>query len=213
MGILQGTHWFIQWAAQEAIDSGNCSVRIFFADFAKCFDIIDHSTLLDELRSFNVDQLCFFGYAASLPTEHKQCASAPPCRHGNKSMVASHREKKLGLTLFTVMINKLLINWHMRTKYADDTTAFEIIPNSFSMLVVVIREIHDYWIEHKMKLNPKKRKEMYIYFMKNSITAMRPLSVGNQGVERVGSYKLLGVILSDDLKWNAHVEYCNCQNG
>ena len=71
MGILQGTHWFIQWAAQEAIDSGNCSVRIFFADFAKCFDIIDHSTLLDELRSFNVDQLCFFGYAASLPTEHR----------------------------------------------------------------------------------------------------------------------------------------------
>ena len=59
-------------------------------------------------------------------------------------MVASHREKKLGLTLFTVMINKLLINWHMRTKYADETTAFEIIPNSFSMLVVVIREIHDY---------------------------------------------------------------------
>ena len=43
--------------------------------------------------------------------------------------------------------------------------------------------------------------------MKNSILAMRPISVGNQGVERVGSYKLLGVIISDDLKWNAHVEY------
>ena len=43
--------------------------------------------------------------------------------------------------------------------------------------------------------------------MKNSITAMRPISVGNQGVERVGSYKLLRVIISDDLKWKAHVEY------
>ena len=43
--------------------------------------------------------------------------------------------------------------------------------------------------------------------MKNSITAMRPVSVGNQGVERVGSYKLLGVIISNGLKWNAHVEY------
>ena len=106
------------------------------------------------------------------------------------------------------MVNKLLINWHMRTKYVDDTTAFEIIPrNSFSMLDVVVREIHDYCIEHKMKLNPKKCKEMYVNFMKNSITAMRPISVGNQGVERVESYKLLGVIISDDLKWNAHVEY------
>jgi len=26
-------------------------------------------------------------------------------------------------------------------------------------------------------------------------------------VERVRTYKLLGVIISDDLKWNAHVEY------
>ena len=92
------------------------------------------------------------------------------------------------------MVNKLLINWHMRTKYADDTTAFGIIPRkSLSMLVVVVTEIHDYCIEHKMKLNPKKCKEMYVNFMTNSITAMRPLSVGNQGVERVGSYKLLGV--------------------
>ena len=103
--------------------------------------------------------------------------------------------KKLGLTLFTVM----------RTKYVDDTTTLEIIPrNSFSMLDVVVREIHDYCIEHKMKLNPRK---CNVNFMKNSITAMRPISVGNQGVERVGSYKLLRVIISDDLKLNAHVEY------
>ena len=58
-----------------------------------------------------------------------------------------------------------------------------------------------------MKLNPQKCNEMYVNFMKNSITAMRPISVGNQGVERVGSYKLLRVIISDDLKWKAHVEY------
>ena len=81
-------------------------------------------------------------------------------------------------------------------RWCDDTTAFEIIPrNSFSMLDAVVREIHDYWIEHKMKLNPKKCKEMYVNFMKNSITAMRPIRVGNQGVEWVGSYKLLGVII------------------
>ena len=47
----------------------------------------------------------------------------------------------------------------MRTKYVDDTTTLEIIPrNSFSMLDVVVREIHDYCIEHKMKVNPKKCK-------------------------------------------------------
>ena len=96
----------------------------------------------------------------------------------------------------------------MINKLVDDTTVFEIIPrNSISMLDVVVREIHDYCVEHKMKLNPQKCKEMYVNFMKNSIPAMRPISIGNQNVERVRTYKLLGVIISDDLKWNTEVEY------
>ena len=43
--------------------------------------------------------------------------------------------------------------------------------------------------------------------MKNSVTALRPLSVGYKGVERVETYKPLGVTISGDLKWNAHVKY------
>ena len=79
----------------------------------------------------------------------------------------------------------------MRSKYVDDTTAIEIIPrNSISILDLVVREIHDYCIEHKMKLNPKKCKEMYINFMTNSVTSLRPICVGYKEVERVGTYKL-----------------------
>ena len=94
-------------------------------------------------------------------------------------MVASHREQ-FRIMLFAFMINKQLMNWHVGTNYVDDTTAFEIIPrNSISTLDIVVREIHDYCIEHKMKLNPQKCKEMYVNFMKNSITMMPPISVGN----------------------------------
>ena len=90
----------------------------------------------------------------------------------------------------------------------DDTTLFEIIPrNSFRILDVVVREIHDYCIENKMTPNPEKCKEMYINFMKISVTALRLINIGYMEVERVRTYKLLGVIINDDLKWNAHVEY------
>ena len=48
----------------------------------------------------------------------------------------------------------------MRSKYVNDTTAFEIIPrNAISILDLVVREIHDYCIEHKMKLNLKNAKK------------------------------------------------------
>ena len=40
---------------------------------------------------------------------------------------------------------------------------------------------------------------MYINFMTNSVTSFRPICVGYKEVERVGTYKLLGVIISDDL--------------
>ena len=85
---------YLMQAIHKAIDSGNKSVWIFFADFTKGLDIIDHLVLLDELRSFNVDQTpFFFGYVPSLPTEHKLCVSAPPYQHGKKLMVVFHKEQ------------------------------------------------------------------------------------------------------------------------
>ena len=51
---------YLMQAIHDAIDSGKYSVRIFFADFTKGFDIIDHSVLLDELKSFDFDQTLFF---------------------------------------------------------------------------------------------------------------------------------------------------------
>ena len=35
-------------------DGGNTSIRIFFADFSKRFDLVDHKMLLDEMSVLNV---------------------------------------------------------------------------------------------------------------------------------------------------------------
>ena len=40
--------------ALEALDKGNCSVRFFFADFHKGFDLIDHGILLQKLCNYNI---------------------------------------------------------------------------------------------------------------------------------------------------------------
>ena len=48
---------------------------------------------------------------------------------------------------------------------------------------------------------------MVVSFMGNPNTIMRPLYTGNQMVERISSYKLLGVINNENLKWNCHVDY------
>ena len=48
---------------------------------------------------------------------------------------------------------------------------------------------------------------MIVNFMGNPNTIMRPLYMRNQTVERISSYKWLGVIINENLKWNWHVDY------
>lgn len=106
------------------------------------------------------------------------------------------------------MTNNLISDWHLTIKFVDDTTALEIIPrNSISYLNSTVDEIYQFSIEHNMTLNPLKCKEMVINFMNNNNSVMRPIVIGSNVLERVINYKLLGVQLSEDLKWNNHVQY------
>ncbi|CAB4018851.1 Hypothetical predicted protein, partial [Paramuricea clavata] len=119
-----------------------------------------------------------------------------------------HPGTKLGVILFSVMTNKLISDWHLRTKFVDDTAALEIIPrNSISYLNHTVDELHQFSVNHYMSLNPLKCKEMVINFMNNNNSIMKPFVIGSNVVERVTNYKLLGVQMSEDLKWNKHVDY------
>jgi len=103
----------------------------------------------------------------------------------------------MGVTLFSIMINRLLRDWNIRAKYVDDTTVLELLPrNSISILNLAVRGTHNFCIEHKMKLNPLKCKEMLINFMRYPNTVMQPICIGNHQLERVSTFKLLGVKIS-----------------
>ena len=114
---------------------------------------------------------------------------------------------KLDVILFAVMTNILLREWHLRIKLVDDTTALEILPrNGISLLNVAVNDIHKFSIENNMKLNKKKYKEMLINSCIMIILLQGQLSVVLT-VECVTTYKLLGIIISNDLEWSEHIDY------
>ena len=56
-----------------------------------------------------------------------------------------------------------------------------------------------------MVLNPRKTKDMWICFT-DSIPEPPRIRIGDEEIERVDSFKLLGVLCQNDLKWNGHVD-------
>ena len=70
-----------------------------------------------------------------------------------------------------------------------------------------LSDIYTYASLRGMKINSKKCKEMIINFMQCIPFLLVPLTVGGSVIERVVTYKLLGVYISDDLSWNVHIEH------
>ena len=99
------------------------------------------------------------------------------------------------------MTNRLLSDWRLRIKYVDDSSSLEIIPrNSPSLLNVVASDIHNFTNAHNMRLNPTKYKEMHINFLRNSNCLVNPIIIGGNVINSVNSYRILGVIMDNDLK-------------
>ena len=125
-----------------SLDHGHCSVRIFFADFKKGFDLIDHNVITDELQVNPAVIRCI----RSFLTFREQCvkigSSASSWKHVNRGLL---QRTKLGPLLFAVLINPLLNDWHGRIKFVDDATAVEIVPRcSPSLMPILVSEMSQF---------------------------------------------------------------------
>ena len=113
---------------------------------------------------------------------------------------------KLGPWLFIIMINDLKINDSNIWKFVDDTTLDEIVgKNEESKVQTLIDDLTRQISESQFKLNETKCKELRIGFCKPR-AMFDPIIVNGEMLEVVDSAKILGLTVSNNLKWNIHID-------
>ena len=91
-------------------------------------------------------------------------------------------------------------------KFTDDSTVSKVVPISGeSSLQEAVNSIFSWSHSYLFQLNPTKCKELVVCFKKTS-PSHGLIKRDGVGLERVSSAKVLGDTISNDLKWNDHVD-------
>ncbi len=107
---------------------------------------------------------------------------------------------------FLYMVTDLVANGLLLHKFMDDSTVTETIDNpAESKMQDASDNVAKWTEENNTRIHGVKTKEMIIIFQKNP-PPIPPLNINGTAIERVKSSKLLGIIISNDLKWHLHVD-------
>ncbi len=92
-------------------------------------------------------------------------------------------------------------------KFADDTVVLGLISNNDETAYLDEVERLTSWCQDNcLSLNVSKTKELIVDFRKRQQQPYTPLMISGTPVERVSSFKYLGVNISEDLTWTTHIQ-------
>ncbi len=92
-------------------------------------------------------------------------------------------------------------------KFADDIVVLGLISNNDETAYLDEVERLTSWCQDNcLSLNVSKTKELIVDFRKRQQRPYTPLMISGTPVKRVSSFKYLGVNISEDLTWTAHIQ-------
>lgn len=186
------------------------ATAIVFLDLRKAFDCVNHDLLLQKLHNIGVNDIELKWFTSYLSgrtqatvlngvTSDKKCIN-----------IGVPQGSILGPLLFSIFVNDLpKILSCKTTLYADDTALTYSCDNVDEMCNILNENLSqvDLWLrKNQLSLNVSKSKYM-ICGTKHCVEKFNTMNlmIRNVPIERVDSYKYLGVWFDSQLKWDINI--------
>ena len=167
-----------------------------FVDFSKAFDVIDHNVLLNKFISNNIPEHVIV-WSLDFLNDRKQFVKIGNSI-SNTTAVAARTPQ--GPNDFKLVTNDLKFNT-CYAKYVDDTSVLSVSKDVDDVRLQTAADNLVHWAQNNgMMINTNKTKELIINFYKKvNAEDIPPLCINVSNIERVNTFKLLGVFVSSDL--------------
>ena len=193
----------------EALDKQK-DIRVVFCDISKAFDRVWHPGLLSKLSRIGITGKLLDWFKNYLTDRQQRVVING--QHSNWASVLAGvpQGSVLGPLLFLIYINDITdeVESSEVRLFADDTILYIFIDNPVQSALALNSDLQkiskwaDNWL---IRFSAPKTKTMTISKKKN-LQKGPPLIMDGTPLQEVNAYKHLGVTLSSNLSWNAHIE-------
>ncbi len=192
------------------IDSKNGNyVRLLFIDYSSAFNTIVPTKLAVKLSDLGLNtSLC--DWIQDFLTARPQVVKVGQFTSNSITLnVGAPQGCVLSPLLYSLYTHDC-VSSHSSTsivKFADDTVVLGLVSNNDEAAYLHEVERLTSWCQDNcLSLNMSKTKELIVDFRKRQQRPYTPLMISGTPVERVSSFKYLGVNISEDLTWTAHIQ-------
>ncbi|KAK3526050.1 hypothetical protein QTP70_012885 [Hemibagrus guttatus] len=200
--VNMGLHFILQH-----LDKSGNNVRLLFVDFSSAFNTIIPTLLQTKLTQLSVPSSICQWITSFLTDRHQLVKLGKSTSYSRTTSTGAPQGCVLSPLLFSLYTNdctstdpsvKLL-------KFADDTTVIGLIQDGDeSAYRQEVEQLAAWCSLNNLELNTLKTVEMIVDFRRNT-PALPPLNM-NSTVPTVESFRFLGTTISQDLKWDTHID-------